>query len=167
MVTNAHVLAGVTNPRVAAPGGSALAARVVLYDPNRDIAVLSVPGLNRRPLAIAGQASRAAARRGGRLPENGPFTAVPARIAARTKVTGPNIYQDRTVTRRVYTVRARVRPGNSGGPLLSTDGQVYGVVFAASVDQTEVGYVLTAAEVAPDLEAGRSATAAVSTQGCD
>ena len=100
-------------------------------------------------------------------PQNGPFTALPARIAARTKVTGPNIYQDRTVTRQVYTVRGRVRPGNSGGPLLSTTGQVYGVVFAASVDQSEVGYVLTAAEVAPDLQAGRTATAPVSTQGCD
>ncbi|MDQ1740136.1 MAG: hypothetical protein QOE53_1788 [Pseudonocardiales bacterium] len=167
VVTNAHVLAGVGNPHVTAPGGSTLAARVVLFDPNRDIAVLSVPGLNRRPLAIAGAAASGAAAVVAGYPENGPFTALPARIAARTKVTGPNIYQDRTVTRQVYTIRARVRPGNSGGPLLSPAGQVYGVVFAASVDQSEVGYVLTAAEVAPDLEAGHAATAAVSTQGCD
>jgi len=167
VMTNAHVLAGVTNPRVAAPGGAALAARVVLYDPNRDIAVLSVPGLNRRPLDIARPAASGAAAVVAGYPENGPFTALPARIAARTKVTGPNIYQDRTVTRQVYTVRARVRPGNSGGPLLSPAGQVYGVVFAASVDQSEVGYVLTAAEVATDLQAGRTATAPVSTQGCD
>ncbi|HEX8092405.1 MarP family serine protease [Jatrophihabitans sp.] len=167
VMTNAHVLAGVGNPHVTASGGSTLAARVVLYDPNRDIAVLSVPGLNRRPLSIAGPAASGTAAVVAGYPENGPFTALPARIAARTKVTGPNIYQDRTVTRQVYTVRGRVRPGNSGGPLLSTTGQVYGVVFAASVDQSEVGYVLTAAEVAPDLRAGRTATAAVSTQGCD
>jgi S1-C subfamily serine protease len=167
VMTNAHVLAGVGNPHVTAPGGNTLAAKVVLYDPNRDIAVLSVPGLNRRPLDIAGPAASGAAAVVAGYPENGPFTALPARIAARTKVTGPNIYQDRTVSRQVYTVRARVRPGNSGGPLLSPAGQVYGVVFAASVDQSEVGYVLTAAEVAPDLQAGRTATAAVSTQGCD
>ena len=167
VMTNAHVLAGVTNPHVTAPGGSTLAARVVLYDPNRDIAVLSVPGLNRRPLTIAGPAASGTSAVVAGYPQNGPFTALPARIAARTKVTGPNIYQDRTVTRQVYTVRARVRPGNSGGPLLSTTGEVYGVVFAASMDQSEVGYVLTAAEVAPDLQAGRTATAAVSTQGCD
>ncbi|MEO7261606.1 MAG: MarP family serine protease [Jatrophihabitantaceae bacterium] len=167
VMTNAHVLAGVRSPRVTAPGGSTLAARVVLYDPNRDIAVLSVPGLNRTPLIIAGPAASGTAAVVAGYPLNGPFTAVPARIAARTKVTGPNIYQDRTVTRQVYTVRGQVRPGNSGGPLLSTTGQVYGVVFAASVDQSGVGYVLTNAEVAPDLQAGRTATATVSTEGCD
>jgi S1-C subfamily serine protease len=167
VVTNAHVLAGVTNPRVSPPGGSPLPGRVVLYDPDRDIAVLVVPGLNRRPLSIAGPAASGAPAVVAGYPENGPFTAEPARIAARTKVSGPNIYQDRTVTRQVYTVRGRVRPGNSGGPLLSSTGQVYGVVFAASVDQAGVGYVLTATEVAPDLQAGRTASAAVSTQGCD
>ncbi|HEV2887782.1 MAG TPA: MarP family serine protease [Jatrophihabitans sp.] len=167
VMTNAHVLAGVGNPRVSAPGGGTLAARVVLYDPDRDIAVLLVPGLNRQPLSIAAPAASGAPAVVAGYPENGPFTAEPARIAGRTKVTGPNIYQDRTVTRQVYTVRGRVRPGNSGGPLLSTTGQVYGVVFAASVDQSGVGYVLTAAEVAPDLQAGRTATASVSTQGCD
>ncbi|HST48634.1 MarP family serine protease [Jatrophihabitans sp.] len=168
VMTNAHVLAGVTSPRVSAPGGgSPLASKVVLYDPNRDIAVLLVPGLNRQPLAIAGPADSGTSAVVAGYPENGPFTADPARIAGRTKVTGPNIYQDRTVTRQVYTVRGRVRPGNSGGPLLSDTGQVYGVVFAASVDQAGVGYVLTAAEVAPDLQAGRTATATVGTQGCD
>jgi S1-C subfamily serine protease len=140
---------------------------VVLYDPNRDIAVLYVPGLNRKPLSIAGPAASGAPAVVAGYPENGPFTAAPARIAARTKVTGPNIYQDHTVTRQVYTVRGRVRPGNSGGPLLSKSGEVYGVVFAASVDQSQVGYVLTAAEVASDLQAGRGTTATVSTQGCD
>jgi len=167
VMTNAHVLAGVRNPRVSVPGGSVLASRVVLFDPNRDIAVLLVPGLTRKPLSIAGPADSGTSAVVAGYPENGPFTADPARIAGRTKVTGPNIYQDRTVTRQVYTVRGRVRPGNSGGPLLSSSGQVYGVVFAASVDQSGVGYVLTAAEVASDLQAGRTATAAVGTQGCD
>jgi len=64
-------------------------------------------------------------------------------------------------------VRGRVRPGNSGGPLLSSTGEVYGVVFAASVDQSDVGYVLTNAQVAPDAQAGRAATQTVSSQGCD
>jgi S1-C subfamily serine protease len=167
VMTNAHVLAGVSSPRVTAPGGSTLAARVVVYDPNRDIAVLLVPGLNRQPLRLAGPVASGTAAVVAGYPENGPFTALPARVAARTKVTGPNIYQNRTVTREVYTVRGRVRPGNSGGPLLSTTGQVYGVVFAASVDQSQVGYVLTNAEVAPDFQAGRTATASVSTLGCD
>jgi S1-C subfamily serine protease len=167
VMTNAHVLAGVTNPRVTAPGGSTLAARVVLYNPNRDIAVLLVPGLNRTPLKLAGPAASGTSAVVAGYPLDGPFTALPARVAARTSVTGPNIYQNRTVTRQVYTIRGQVRPGNSGGPLLSTAGQVYGVVFAASVDQSQVGYVLTNTEVAPDVQAGRTATAPVSTQGCD
>jgi S1-C subfamily serine protease len=167
VITNAHVVAGVHSPRVSLPGGGTLAARVVVYDANRDIAVLYVPGLARPSLALAGAGGSGTSAVVAGYPENGPFTAVAARIAARTTVTGPNIYQSKTVTRQVYTVRGKVRPGNSGGPLLSGNGQVYGVVFAASVDQSEVGYALTNAEIAPDVSAGRTATAAVGTQGCD
>lgn len=167
VVTNAHVVAGVSNPRVTVPDGGTLSARVVVYDANRDIAVLYVPGLSRAPLTLAGPAGSGTSAVVAGYPENGPFTAVPARIAARTDVTGPNIYQSRTVTRQVYTVRGSVRPGNSGGPLLSGSGTVYGVVFAASVDQSDVGYALTNAEIAPDIAAGRTATARVSSQGCD
>jgi hypothetical protein len=82
-------------------------------------------------------------------------------------VTGPNIYANREVTREVYTLRAKVREGNSGGPLLSPSGKVDGVVFAASVEFPNVGYALTAREVAGDARAGAAATRAVSTQGCD
>jgi S1-C subfamily serine protease len=167
VITNAHVVAGVRNPRVSLPGGGVLPARVVLYDPNRDIAVLEVPNLNRQPLTLAGSAASGTSAVVAGYPENGPFTAAAARIAARTSVSGPNIYQTKTVTRQVYTVRGKVRPGNSGGPLLSSTGQVYGVVFAASVDQSNVGYALTNSEIAADIAAGRSATSPVSTQGCD
>jgi S1-C subfamily serine protease len=92
---------------------------------------------------------------------------VPARIAGQQQVLGPDIYQSREVTREVYTVRARVLPGNSGGPLLIDHGRVAGVVFAAGVDQPDVGYALTAAEVAADATAGSTATVPVSTRGCD
>ncbi|MDQ2959061.1 MAG: MarP family serine protease [Actinomycetota bacterium] len=167
VITNAHVVAGVRNPRIQVPGGATLQARVVVYDANRDIAVLFVPGLTRKSLTLAGPATSGTSAVVAGYPENGPFTAVPARIAASTSVTGPNIYQSKTVTRQVYTVRGKVRPGNSGGPLLSSTGAVYGVVFAASVDQSDVGYALTNAEIAPDVTAGRNATATVATQGCD
>ena len=71
------------------------------------------------------------------------------------------------MTRDIYTVRAVVRPGNSGGPLLAPGGSVYGVVFAAAVDARDTGYALTAGEVASDVSIGRTATGPVSTQGCD
>jgi S1-C subfamily serine protease len=169
VMTNAHVVAGVRDPSVALPGPGAevLPARVVLYDPNRDVAVLYVPGLARHPLAFNGPVPTGADAVVAGYPLDGPLTATPARIAGDQEVTGPNIYANRQVTREVYTLRAKVREGNSGGPLLSPSGRVDGVVFAASVELTDVGYALTAREVASDARAGATATRAVSTQGCD
>lgn len=166
VMTNAHVVAGVDSPQVEV-GRRRLPARVVLFDPNRDIAVLYVPGLDRRPLSFAGPARPGDPAVVAGYPENGPFTAVAARIRGSQRVTGPDIYQRRTVTREVYAVRAVVRPGNSGGPLLDPNGGVYGVVFAAAADGGDTGYALTAAEVAPDARAGATATTPVGTDGCD
>jgi S1-C subfamily serine protease len=100
-------------------------------------------------------------------PENGPFTAVAARVRSVEEARGPDIYQSQQVTRQIYALYAIVRPGNSGGPLLTPGGQVAGVVFAAAVDHAHTGYALTAREVAPDAATGATATAEVSTQGCD
>ena len=68
--------------------------------------------------------------------------------------------------RDVYALRAEVRSGNSGGPLLDPQGRVVGLVFAASVDDPSTGYALTPDEVRPALDAGRTAEAAVSTGSC-
>ncbi|HET6908262.1 MAG TPA: MarP family serine protease [Mycobacteriales bacterium] len=167
VITNAHVVAGVRSPSVLTVAGRTYDARVVLYDPRRDVAVLFVPGLDTRPLSFAGVASAGQSAVVAGYPENGPFQAVAARIRTRQPAQGPDIYQDRQVTREIYAVYATVRPGNSGGPLLSPDGAVYGVVFAASVDDPHTGYALTAHEVAGDAAAGQAATQQVSTQGCD
>jgi S1-C subfamily serine protease len=149
------------------PASGSLAARVVLYNPDRDVAVLHVPGLRRPALQFTDPAGPAAAAVVAGYPRNGPLTAVPARIGGEIEVTGPNIYQDRRVTREVYTVRGRVLPGNSGGPLLSRSGRVYGVIFAASIEHRDVGYALTADEVAPDARRGATLTAAVSSGACN
>jgi S1-C subfamily serine protease len=82
---------------------------------------------------------------------------------ARVRATGQNIYNDGQVTREIYAVRSTVRPGNSGGPLLTTDGRVYGVVFARSTSDASTGYVLTAGEVAEEARRAADATAAVDT----
>jgi S1-C subfamily serine protease len=167
VMTNAHVVAGVRSPTVLTADGHSYAATVVLYDPRRDVAVLHVPGFGRAPLSFAGVASQGQSAVVAGYPQNGPFLAVAARIRARQPAQGPDIYQSRQVTREIYAVYATVRPGNSGGPLLAPDGRVYGVVFAASVDDPQTGYALTAHEVASDAAAGAGRTEAVSTQGCD
>jgi S1-C subfamily serine protease len=99
-------------------------------------------------------------------PENGPFDSEPARIRSEERLRGPDIYGDRTVTRDAFSIWASVRPGNSGGPLLSNKGTVYGVVFAASVEDNRTGYVLTAEQVSDDAKEGTTATQEVSTQSC-
>ncbi|MHB2023219.1 MAG: MarP family serine protease [Mycobacteriales bacterium] len=169
VLTNAHVVAGSHSVRIVSDGTGTsldLPATVVFYDPNRDVAVLYVPGLSRRDLTLGGSATTGTAAEVAGYPENGPFTAVPARVRAREEVSGPNIYSDATVTRSVYVLYASVHPGNSGGPLIATNGEVYGIVFAASTTDPRTGYALTAGEVAGDASAGASGTSPVSTQGC-
>ncbi|MGB8651696.1 MAG: MarP family serine protease [Mycobacteriales bacterium] len=166
VMTNAHVVAGVSKPHVEV-GGEQLSATVVVYDPDRDIAVLRVPGLRQAPLSFAGRARTGDSAIVIGYPQDGPFRADSARIRGTQDARGPDIYQRKTVVREIYALRARVRPGNSGGPLVATDGRVYGVVFAAAADDPQTGYALTADEVRPDVERGRAATSRVSTQGCD
>jgi S1-C subfamily serine protease len=169
VMTNAHVVAGVHGgPDVyTRTGDQRLRAHVVLYDYQRDVAVLYVPGLDVDSLRFDGPAQTGDEAAVAGYPKDQPFTAVPARIGGTQQATGPNIYETAEVTREIYSIRGSVEPGNSGGPLLARDGGVYGVVFAAAVGQPDVGYALTAAEVAPDAQAGASDTAEVSTGMCD
>jgi len=168
VITNAHVVAGVTQEeQVITYAGATLPARVVLYDPKRDIAVLNVQGLDATPLRFAGPAPSGADAIVAGYPLDGPFTAVPARVGPSQEATSPDIYQSTQVTRQIYSIRADVRPGNSGGPLLTRQGRVDGVVFAAAITVPHTGYALTAGEVASDAAAGATATVPVSTEGCD
>jgi S1-C subfamily serine protease len=169
VLTNAHVVAGVTEQEnVYTTSGAVLQARVVLYDPKVDVAVLYVPGLNAPTLGWAGQAKVGSNAIVAGYPLDGGFTAVAARIGGTEEATSPDIYQTAQVTRQIYAVRAVVEQGNSGGPLLNPDnGSVYGVVFAAATSVADTGYALTAAQVEADAGRGANATTGVSTQGCD
>ncbi|MFI6206479.1 MarP family serine protease [Streptomyces sp. NPDC051041] len=164
VMTNAHVVAGIDEPSVRVGGvGRAYAARVVLFDPGKDVAVLHVPGLTAPALRFDGHAGRGEAAVVAGYPQDGALDLRAATVANRVRATGWNIYNDETVTREIYSIRSTVRPGNSGGPLLTTDGRVYGVVFARSTSDAETGYVLTAAEVAAEAARAADATAPVDT----
>jgi len=168
VLTNAHVVAGVRPfPEVITSRNRMLHARVILYDPKRDVAVLYVPGLNARPLSFTGPAESGENAIVAGYPLNSSFTANAARIGGTEAARSPDIYQNTQVTREIYSIKALVRPGNSGGPLLAPDGQVYGVVFAAAVSVKDTGYALTANEVSADVRAARNRVAPVSTGRCD
>jgi S1-C subfamily serine protease len=167
VLTNAHVVAGVQGGPVVTVGGTTYHARVVLYDPQVDVAVLYVPGLNLAPLHFDDQAQAGAEAVVAGYPLDHSFTQVPARIGGTQNAVGPDIYQTGTVQRQIFEIRAVVEPGNSGGPLLSPSGTVYGVVFAAAVNMQSTGFALTASEVSADANAGAGQTIQTSTQGCD
>ncbi len=167
VVTNAHVVAGATEVSVQAGGtGDALAARVVAFDPRLDLAILAVPDLDAAPLpqsgALAGGASAVVAG----FPLDGPYQLNAARVRTTMDAVGADIYGAPGVSRQVYAIYGTVRPGNSGGPLLTSDGKVAGTVFARSTMDGQTGYVLTDAATKAVIDKAASDTKAVSTQAC-
>jgi S1-C subfamily serine protease len=165
VMTNAHVVAGVDSPTVLADGRE-LVAHVVFYNPDIDIAVLQVAGLDARPLRFdrTGRPREGAAVLG--YPQDGPYDVEAARIRGVQRLRSPDIYGNGTVLRQVFSLRSRVRPGNSGGPLVSRGGRVLGVVFAASVTDAGTGYALTADQVRRAAAAGLTTSRSVATGGC-
>ena len=99
-------------------------------------------------------------------PQDGPYNVQAARIRGEQRLRSPDIYGDGTVVREVFSLRALVRPGNSGGPLVSSAGKVLGVIFAASVTDTDTGYALTAEQVAGAAAQGLTHSTDVDTGAC-
>jgi S1-C subfamily serine protease len=164
VMTNAHVVAAVSAPTVQVGGrGWPMEATVVLFDPARDVAVLHVPGLEAPALAFDPEVAPRDSMAVAGFPEGGPYHVGAARIRTELSARGRDIFDDRSVTREVYSLYALVRHGNSGGPLLTPEGTVAGVVFATSATDSRTGYALTAEEVASDAAAGARSTERVST----
>jgi S1-C subfamily serine protease len=168
VMTNAHVVAGVRDPFVyVGGGGRGLHARVVAFDPKIDVAVLWVPGLDLEPLRFASSPAPSGTDSAViGYPGDGPLTLTPARVRGTTTASGQDIYDKDRVVRSIYSLRAEVRPGNSGGPLVAANGTVLGVVFAASREDADTGYALTAAQVASTAHNGSANTDDVSTSTC-
>jgi S1-C subfamily serine protease len=167
VMTNAHVLAGVTDPQVTAEG-EAYDATPVYVDEETDIAVLAVPGLPQVPLRFTpSPVDTGADAIVMGYPGGGGLYVGPARVRDRGEISGPDFRSTQTVQRDVYALYGQVRAGNSGGPLLATDGTVLGVVFASAIDDPDTGYALTAAEVSEAVIAGTNALTAVDTGPCE
>lgn len=167
IMTNAHVVAGADQVVVRRDGDTRqYRARVVLFDPRLDIAVLAINGFDGVPLSFAPEAGVGVQAvipgfTGGRA-----LSPDAARISEVIVARGHDIYGEGRVDREIYVLRANVAPGDSGAPLLDLDGRVLGVMFAAGTDLKEAGYALTANAVASAATQGAMATKAVSLGKC-
>jgi len=134
IVTNAHVVAGESDTTVEVDGRSpSLSAQAIAFDPTDDLAVLRVPGLDLRPLRPVSEPPDGSAGAILGYPENGPFDARAARIGRTQDVLTENAYGEGPVTRLLTPLRGLVRPGNSGGPVLNSSGEVLTTVFAGTL----------------------------------
>ncbi len=167
VVTNAHVVAGVNAPVVQSNGGGlAVEGRVVYFDPIDDLAVIAVGGLDAPPLALSDPLPVGSAAEVQGYPLGGPWTPRMAEVLSVGTVPVPDIYDDSANLREIYQLFAEIRPGNSGGPLLTGDGEVAGVVFARAEGDDTRGYAMTNTELAPVAADAPALSDRVSTGAC-
>jgi S1-C subfamily serine protease len=146
VVTNAHVVGGERDTTVFTPDGRSLDATVIAFDPNRDVAVLEVDGLQLSSLALGdGQVDGLGSVFG--YPRGGPLHESPARIAQRIVAKGTDIYRTGTTRRDVFVLATSLAPGDSGGPLVNDGGRVVGIAFAIDPGESNTAFALTRQEV--------------------
>ena len=167
VITAAHVVAGTSNHRVIDPQGGSIRGVVVFINTDIDIAVIQ---LSSSPDHVLKMTTDPAKRRedGAAIgyPGGGKRTISPARVRAMTEAVGRDIYNRKLVSREVYVLSAHVIQGNSGGPFVDDDGVVRGMIFAASADDPNEAYALTADEIDRAYDAAKSRTRAVATGSC-
>jgi S1-C subfamily serine protease len=166
VVTNAHVVAGVSEPVVEMSDGGAMPGRVVYFDTKHDLAVLAVEDLPVQPLPLSADLPSGSPAAFAGYPHGGPFQSRPATIQDITTVLVPDIYGSNPSPEEIYRLAGNVQPGNSGGPLLTTDGQVAGVIFAKATSDAEMGFAITMDDLNPVASEAASLTAPVSSGQC-
>lgn len=166
VVTNAHVVAGVGQPIIEAPDGAVAEGRVVLFDPDKDLAVIATDGLPTPALRLGERLEVDDRGAVAGYPFGGPMVTGGASVLAVSPERVSDIYGTGTAVREVYSLAAVVDPGNSGGPVLSRDGRVVGIVFAESANDPELGYAVTTTELAPVAEAAPGLNEAVGAGRC-
>jgi S1-C subfamily serine protease len=165
-VTNAHVVAGSSGTSVTI-GGQVHEAAVVAYDAAADLALLHVPAAQAPALQLApGVPTRGTTGVALGYPGGGDLTVTAAAVTATHDFTGPNIYGEGAHARSVVELRAGIRQGNSGGPLVTAPGTVGGVIFGGSRVSPDVGYAIGADQARASIGPFIGSTTAVDTGAC-
>jgi len=148
VLTNAHVVAGESDTTVEVEGNPPeIPAQAIAFDPTNDLAVLAVSGLRLAPLRLVADPEDGTAGAILGYPEDGPFDARAGRIGATQTVLTQNAYGEGSISRLITPLRGVVRPGNSGGPLVNSDGEVLTTVFAGTTEGQAGGYGVSNATV--------------------
>ncbi len=170
VVTNAHVIAGETDTVVQLDGNPpGLQARAVVFDPRDDIALLRVAGLGAPPLRLASDPHPGTPAAILGYPLDGPFDVEPGRVGQTLRVSTDDAYGNGPIVRLITSLLGRVRPGNSGGPMVDAGGTVQATVFAAITGgggTARGGFAVPNTLVRHQLAIARSRAGAVSTGNC-
>jgi len=156
LVTNAHVVAGGERIRARLANGRLLKVTVVMFDKDKDIAVLDVRDLRLPPLAIS---TAKAGSQGAVLGYPGGQNTVrvaPAVVRQKAPAVGKDIYDRSTTRREVLFMASNLRPGDSGSALIDTAGSVMGVAFAIAPDRPGTSYALADSELRSALAEPRA-----------
>ena len=166
VVTNAHVVAGVTQPVVITPAGATFTGRVIYFNSVQELAVIAVNGLPTAALPLAADLTTGATAVFDGYPLGGPFRSSPAAVQNVATINSPDIYGANPAPREVYYLAADVQEGNSGGPLLDAGGHVVGVIFARSATTSHLGFAMTTKDLAPVVAQAKGLSASVSSGSC-
>jgi S1-C subfamily serine protease len=166
IITNAHVVAGVPDPTIEARNGQVLDGRVVYFDPDTDLAVVAVTGLDAPSLRLGDEAATGTEGVITGYPYGGPYDSSGAQVLGISDSSVQDIYGKNSSVRTVYTLAAHVREGDSGGPFLDLDGVVRGIIFARSANQDTLGYAMSTDELDPIITEARGLVRSVAPGHC-
>ncbi len=153
LLTNAHVVAGVTGDLVVTSvDGAATPAIVTAWDPIDDLALLVTDGLGATPLSLGEARSGDALLVDARV--EGDLELIDIEITRLVDIESGDIYDEGVYLRKGMEAIGDIAPGSSGSPIL-VDGLVVGTVFAETRDGGLV-FATATSEIAELLDEDRS-----------
>jgi serine protease Do len=142
ILTNYHVVEGVSKIQVSLSDGKSTDARLIAHDPKTDLAVIKVDTKEQLPVIRLGTSCD--------LMKGEPVIAIGNAYGYEHTVTRGIIsalhrnvqVSDEQKYNDLIQSDASINPGNSGGPLLNIDGQTIGINVAVRVGAQGIGFAI-------------------------